>query len=441
MYEVVVVGGGPAGAATATQLARRGRKVALLERSHLPRRKPCGEGLLPPGVAALEDLGVLDDVAGVPLRAITFHAGASTATAFFRGTSALGVERTHLDQMLLDNARTSGVDVREGVTVRALERGPSGEPSALMTDYGLEPARVIVAADGLHSRLRRQADLDKPARSQRYAVAAHFDVPEAREIIEIIVLKGCEVYVTPVRADRLNVTCLGDRSLIRALAANSWAGFASLVRETLRMQIQLCDEPIATGPFPAHARRAYRGRMVLVGDAAGFFDGISGEGISLALQNAKDCAAAVDEALRTNRTDPFAGYDRVVRERARSSTLLAKLSLFLASHPLLGETAVRNLKRHPSMFGKLVAINSGEAGLSALRPSDVASLLDPRALVRRRTEEDAPSVRSARDIPEAAATRLPHPGYGSPAGPRLRGPEEGRAARVRRRAEEPPAPR
>ena len=413
----------------------------MFERGHLPRRKPCGEGLLPPGVAALEDLGVLDDVAGVPLSAVTFHAGGGTATALFRGRSALGVERTRLDQMLLDNARTAGVDVHEGVTVRALGRGPSGEPSALVTDYGLEPARVIVAADGLHSRLRRQADLDKPARSQRYAVAAHVDAPEAREIIEIFVLKDCEVYVTPAQDNRLNVTCLGDRSLIRALSPDRWAGFASLVRETLRLHTQFCDEPIATGPFPARARRAYRGRMVLVGDAAGFFDGISGEGMSLALQNAKDCAAAVDEALQTNRTAPFAGYDRIVRERARNSTLLAKLSLFLASYPVLGEAAVRNMERHPSMFEKLVAINSGEAGLSALRPRDVASLLDPRALVRRRTEEDAPSVRSARDIPEAAATRLPHPGYGSPARPRLRGQGEGRAAGVRRRAEEPPAPR
>jgi flavin-dependent dehydrogenase len=138
---------------------------------------------------------------------------------------------------------------------------------------------------------------------------------------------------------------------------------------------ELLEEPRVTGPFPVACTRGWRANLVLAGDAAGFFDGISGEGMSIALASSRDCAVAVDQYLATRSYAPFRAYDRQRRALARNSTLLARLSLFLGGHPTLARLAVRNLARRPEAFAKLVAINGGERGLMSLRPRDFAALL------------------------------------------------------------------
>ena len=137
---------------------------------------------------------------------------------------------------------------------------------------------------------------------------------------------------------------------------------------------ELLDAPVATGPFPAACSRAWRDNLVLAGDAAGFFDGISGEGISAALLSARACAGAVGDVLRTGDRRALRRYDGERRTITRNSDLLARISLILAARPALAHRAVANLARRPQTFARLVAVSTGDLPLGALGARDLLAL-------------------------------------------------------------------
>jgi flavin-dependent dehydrogenase len=391
-----VVGGSLAGAATAIHLARAGRSVVLLERNTSYRRKACGEGLFPGGVRELAALGVLDGVVrhSAPIEGVRFHAGTAVAAARLGGTSfpplprsrergfrgeggALGVRRELLDPLLLARAEAEGVEVRRGATARSLII-ENGRATGVRTSEGDVAARVVVAADGLHSRLRRQAGLEARRRGDRYGVSAHLMLPaEPEPVVDVYFEAGYELYITPVGGRIVNAALLLRKAGMRRFAGDLPGEFERLLEahRAVPAGSRVIDEPVAAGPFAVGCRRAWRANVVLAGDAAGFFDGISGEGMSLALASAGDCAAAIDAFLRDGDHGHFRGYDKRRRAMARNSNLLARVSLVLGSRAALAHLAVRNLARRPRTFTKLTAINSGELGLAALRPRDISALL------------------------------------------------------------------
>lgn len=382
MIDVVIVGGSLAGAATAIHLAEAGHSVVLLERSSGVRRKACGEGLFPRGVAELDALGLLDAVRplGAPLEGVRFHAGPYSALARFGSDdhSGLGIERSDLDPLIRERARAVGADVRLGITVRSLimERGRF---AGVTTDSGDEiRARVVVGADGLRSRLRQQARLDRPAHWARYGVSAHALLPDRpAPFVEIHFGDGLEIYVTPVGGRTANVAMLLRRSAMRRFAGHLDEAFQSVLRDHPRVLpgADIVDAPVAAGPFPARSARAWRANLVLVGDAAGFFDAISGEGMSTTLVSARACATAIDAYLDAGDSAAFEGYDRARRSLVRNSDLLAGLSLVLSSRPALARHAVRNLMRRPETFERLASVSAGEMGLLSLRARDALALL------------------------------------------------------------------
>jgi len=352
--------------------------VLLVDRDVEPRRKPCGEGLFPAGIRELAKLGVgLDEIGAPGLREICFHAGNQVAAARFAGAGAAGVRRPGFDCILRERARSAGVEIRSGVTVTGIV-ARDGRIAALETASGAIDGRMFVAADGLHSRLRRKAGLDQRHASHRYGLAAHVTLASGpAQRVDVFFGRGHELYITPVGGCSVNVAVLCDRKEVARLRTGSEASIAALLDQHPYFAggFEVEDRVLATGPFGRGCRRAWRANLVLAGDAAGFFDGISGQGISSALIGGRLCADAVDAVLDGTGEAPLQRYERQRRAIVRNSNLLARLSLLLARDSRVAQLAVRNLSRRPATFERLVALNSGEAGLRSLRPADVSALL------------------------------------------------------------------
>ena len=375
MIDVAIVGASVAGAAAAIHLARRGYGVEVLEQGAFPRRKACGEGLFAGGVAELRKLGVLDDVLADSriISSMRFRLDDVAVEAPMPAMDEpyIGVRREVLDSRLYEAALREGARVRTGVQVRRASR--EGQRFLLETTQGLVEARVIVAADGVNSRLRHDAGLHLNAPARRFGVSAHLQVAaEPPPRIDVIFGKEQELYLTPVSRDVINVAFLCGQPTSLTFKGNLGTRFLELIGQA-GIEGDLIDDPLISGPFPARASRLWRDNLVLTGDAAGFFDPITGEGLSLALRSAVLCADAVAGHLQDD-DSAFERYGKQVRAMGRNSIMLARLMLWLSAHPRLGKRAINNLQRQPETLTKLVAINSGSAGIIDLRPRDLRIL-------------------------------------------------------------------
>ena len=383
MYDVLVVGGGPAGCATAIHLARRGRRVVLIERTNEPQRKACGEGLFPVGVAELERLGVLDEVriGSAEIDGLRFHAGGNVAEARLGldRHGALATRRGALEGVLAEAATRAGVEIKRGLVVESFLVS-NGRVAGVHLRGSTETvaARVIVGADGLHSRVRALVGLDGSRRGNRYGVSAHVRMGGGpRRFVEVYFERGYELYLTPAGDGIVNVAVLLRKPAMRQFAGRLNEGFAEFLsgHRAIESGFEIVDAPLAAGPFAATARRSWRANVLLVGDAAGFFDGISGEGMALALRTGGLAAEAIGEHLVSGSHEPFRAYERVQRAMRRNSGLLARMSLLLGHNERVARFAVGRLASNPGAFTSLTAISGGERGWGSLRPRDIAGLL------------------------------------------------------------------
>ncbi len=355
MKDLLVIGGGPAGLSAAIAAALRGLSVEVLERRRLPADKACGEGLLPRGLAALEAMGVrphLDPDGFAPIRSIRWlDVSGARAEARLHGAGGLGVRRTALSAALLARARALGVDVREECEVRAHHRG--AREVVLETSAGERSGRLLVAADGLASPVRAREGWLLPGPSRRrFGVRRHFARAPWSDAVEVHFGDGVEAYVTPVGPGRVGVALLFEQDVPHT--------FESLLSRFPALEDRLAgapfDSPAAgAGPLEQRVSHTCADRLVLLGDAAGYADAITGEGLSLAFGAALSLGRLLPEVLARGATHAaLRPWERDARARYRRYQAVTRLVLALARRPPLRRRAIALLGANPPFFGALV---------------------------------------------------------------------------------------
>lgn len=337
--EVLVIGGGPAGLATAIHARLAGLGAMVLERSHPPIDKACGEGLMPDAVARLREIGV--EPGGFPFRGIRYVDGELVAEGEFPQAGGLGVRRTDLHEALVRRAERAGVELLWDTAVQGIEA------DAVVTSRGKIEARWIVGADGLLSRVRKWAGLEGgPGAVRRFGVRRHYGLRPWTACVEVHWGPGCEAYVTPVGPEQVGIALLWS---------GETAGFDELLgrfpalRERLA-GVSATSRDRGAGPLHQRVRGVHRGNVALVGDASGYLDAITGEGMAVALHQ----AAALVQALLAGDLSRYAAAHRRI---CRLPDFMTSLVLGLDKRPRLRRRAIRALAAEPALFSRLLGIH------------------------------------------------------------------------------------
>lgn len=395
MRDLLVVGGGPAGASTAAWAARAGLDVLLVERSLFPRDKACAEYLSPEAARDLDALGVLDEVEAAGAAKLTgmrivADDGSAMLGRFARSAGrepyrpyGLALPRSRLDAIVLDAAARSGAEVRQGVALEALavEDGVVTGAALRQGDRRwTERCRALAGADGLHSLVAQRLGLSRHGGPRRLALVAHLRGAEAmRDYGEMFVRHGRYVGLAPIGGDLVNAAAVVPASDARAIARDP-GGFLQaelMAYPELRIRLagaRLARQVMVAGPFARTTRRSVADGALLVGDAADFFDPFTGEGIFAALRGGRLAAAALVRALRAGEATraTLRPYRRERRRAFLGKWAFERLVGLAATRPAVMRRFTRHVGRRPRYADLWV----GAAGDYV----PVGSLLTPRAL-------------------------------------------------------------
>jgi len=333
MIDLLVAGAGPAGLATALYGARAGLDVAVVERRNGLLDKACGEGMMPHTVAHLDRLGVTAH--GRPLRGIAYIDGDRCVEAAFKAGVGRGVRRTVLHTALWRAAEAAGVKLVHG------EFGEITQDAESVSAAGFQ-ARYLAAADGLHSPIRMALGLSAPSRfPRRWGIRRHYAIAPWTDSVEVHWSKGAEAYVTPVSDDCVGIAILSGA---RGRFDSHFDGFEYL-RDRVAGHARGRDR--AAGPLRQNVSSRTAGRVMLVGDAAGYIDALTGEGMGLAFGAAE---LLVDCVVRDRPED----YDRQWRRFTRRYRTLTGALVRASARPPLRASIVPAAQALPAVFAGLV---------------------------------------------------------------------------------------
>jgi menaquinone-9 beta-reductase len=404
--DVVIVGGGPAGAATAWFLACSGVDVVVLDRARFPRDKPCAEYLSPQASRILEAMGALSIVekagpaqlGGMLVRAPNgeWIRGDFAATHGFAGfrDRGLAIRRRILDAILLDRARAAGARVIEQARVTDLVRDADGRVTGVRTLAGDEPggihtARFVIGADGLRSIVARKLGVARQLPwPRRIAFVTHYrGVSGLGDRGEMHVEKEGYLGIADVGGGLANVALVVPQSRVRSLDVDPAAYLDRWLREHAQLAgrfvgAERVSKVWATGPFASAVRCAWAPGAALVGDAADFFDPFTGEGIYAALRGGELLAPYVVDALAAATTRDadaaLAHYDAARRREFRGKWRVERFIGAAVAWPPLINHAARVLSRRKDMADLLVGV-AGDfvPPAEVLRPGYLLRLLLP----------------------------------------------------------------
>jgi geranylgeranyl reductase family protein len=381
--EVIVVGGGPAGASTAWALAREGVDVLVLDRARFPRDKICAEYLSPQASRVLSDMGVLDEIertnpahlAGMKVRAPNgFVAnGEFAANHGFRGfrDKGLAIRRTILDDIVLRGAAAAGARVEESMRVTDITRNGSSRVSGVNVLGTDGPrtlrARYVVGADGLRSVIGRRLGLVRTSRiwPRRIALVAHYrKVQGVTDMGEMHVDYDGYFGIVDVGDGKMNVAVVIPMSRAHEIGEDKAEFFERWIASRPHLAERFVGAeritPVrATGPFATASRRAWSPGAALVGDAADFFDPFTGEGIYAALHGGELLAPYLLEALGRNVEDErrvLSGYDTARKREFGGKWKLERIVGMAIAYPYFMNNAAKILSRRKDLADLLVGV-------------------------------------------------------------------------------------
>ncbi len=287
MWDVAIVGGGPAGASCAACCARAGLRVIVIERAFFPREKVCGDCINPSCWPVLERLEVAAEVRGTPHAILTrvefidLHGRSIVAPLPAGGAAEIAIKRSLFDAILLRRAQSLGTEVREGETLLAVERNQTWK---IRTDHSEVTAHTVVAADGRNSTVARLCNLMPRKGPDRVALQTHLPLPAgfgARIVLQLV--PAGYSGQAPVGEELLNLCLVSRPNDLPAI--RNWAEkqFAISPRHDWRT-----IAPLARAALPPS-----RPGLFLVGDAARVVEPFTGEGIYYALRSGELAGAAI----------------------------------------------------------------------------------------------------------------------------------------------------
>lgn len=381
--EVLVVGGGPAGSSVGHALARQGVDVLIVDRARFPRPKPCAEYLSPEASRILAEMGALEAVeqsgaaalSGIRVRAPngSVIAGDFVAGHGFRGfrDRGLSVRREILDSILLDRARSAGARVREGIRATDVLRDNGRRTVGARALDGTRTvdlrARAVVAADGLRSVVARRLGLAHSFRwPRRMALVSHYTgVQDVGDQGEMHVERDGFVGIADVGAGVTTVALVVPASRAREFSGDRaafldrWLSSHAHLTERFS-RAERVSPVVATGPFGAHARRAWAPGAALVGDAADFFDPFTGEGIYSALRGGELLAESVRASIAARTPHdadaPLAAYDDARRREFGGKWVVERVIAAVVGCAPLINRAARRLAVRKDMADLLIGV-------------------------------------------------------------------------------------
>jgi flavin-dependent dehydrogenase len=373
MDDVLVVGAGPAGAVAATVLARAGARVRIIDRAEFPRPKLCGDTLNPGTLSLLARLRLLQRLlpVGRPVEGmrVTGEGGVDIVGRYPRGLRGLAILRSDLDWVLLQEAMKAGAVFEPGVRVIAPTVGERRSVEGVIAAGPRRmTARVTIAADGRASSLVSSLGLVRASGVRRWAVGGYYAGVEGGGALgEMHIRRGRYIGVAPVTAGLTNV-CVVTTAGLPALSRDAAGFLTRAIRADATLadrfaRARLAARPVVLGPLAVDARPGTVDGLLVAGDAAGFIDPMTGDGLRFAIRGGELAADAALSALDSGWLGVHAGL--AARRRLEFSEKLRfnRLLRGLVSSPTAIAAATAGARLAPGFVRALVA-RAGDCDLA-----------------------------------------------------------------------------
>ncbi|MFX3632891.1 MAG: NAD(P)/FAD-dependent oxidoreductase [Candidatus Pristimantibacillus sp.] len=375
MYDVIVVGAGPAGSVLARLLALQGVKVLMLDAAHFPRRKPCGESLNPGAVAALqrvmgrESAAALTNMLRIPFSVVNGwqlnSQGIEISASFPVGSYGIGCSRELFDYWLVEEACRAGAQFEQETRVQQLlwdagrVIGVQVRTSSNKT-HDLHAA-FVAGADGIRSAVARSAGISRFGPLRKAALTARLNgVAELSDKVELFMRADGVVGLAPIGDGMANMTVALQGTSIAASASKGKAAFMMEAAQEIpllaeRMKhVELQGEVLACGPFERQVRTCVINGMILVGDAAGYYDPLTGQGIYRAIRSAELAAPTLLQALQTGSEQPLSRYNRECEQQFAGGTRLQRVIEHISRNRIVWSAALHVIGSSSLLKNKLV---------------------------------------------------------------------------------------